>query len=308
MPTYTTRNNLYKPSPTDAISVAGAGQELATRISDRLDRVRNTSGTKWLHTMAMYEERAASLAGYMVINTSIPFVSGASEDKMLRIDVRGYTYWPYNNIIDCSFNLYMLNGGTPVAPDFNNKGSMTFKEARVLRNNTNNTLSLALLPELPAGNNVWHYPKLVVDGAISWGTEIPDAQFTEFTITRLTALTNYTTVHTILSGGWIPITLESGWVPYDAGGTAGHATPRIRRVGEQVFVEGLVSNGALTGTIFTLPQGFRHTGGPLIFNLYGNGGASRVDVNSSGPVYANGIPGNAYLSLNGLIIPVGNTA
>lgn len=310
MPTYTTRNNLYKPSPTDAISVAGAGQELATGIDDKIDRLRSVNGTKVIHSMGMYEEKASDLPGYIVVDTDIPFVSGT--DKMFRFNVRGYTYWPYNNVIDFSVNFYMLNGGV-FSPDFNNKGSMNVREVRLCRKNSNNNFSLLFAADIPvaAGGGVWRYPKIVVDGWVSWSTEIPDAQFRNVSISRIVdpfgGTPTHTTVHAIDADEWKLITLESGWVPYDGGGTAGHATPRLRRIGEHVIVEGLVKNGSLTGTIFTLPQGFRHTGGPLIYNLHCGGASGRVDVNSTGPVYANGLPNNSYLSLNGIIIPVGNT-
>lgn len=303
MPTFTARNNLYKTSATDTISLAGAGQELATRIDNRLDRWRHSSGSKYLFGMGMYEEAGEGLTGWMVVQTNIPFTTGI--DKMIRFDVRGYTYWAYNNIIDFSVNAYILNGGV-FSPDFHNRGSMLVKDVRLVRNNSTNNLAIVFASDNPAGGDVWRYPKVVVDGWIAWGTEIPDTEFNGVTISRQTSLANYTTVHTFLAASWQPLSLLNGWVAYDGGGVGNHATPRCRRVGEQVFVEGVIKNGPNTSNIAVLPSGFRHTGGPLIFNMYGNGGQSRVDVWADGTIVANGIPNNLYLGLNGITFSVGN--
>lgn len=305
MPSNTTRNSLPYPNETDVISVAGSGQDLATAIDSHIDRFRHSTGSKFIHNMAMWEESNTNLTGYVVINTDIPFAAGSGADKMLRIDIRGYVYYPYNNVIDATFNFYMLNGGLQ-SPDFVNKGSMTFSDVRILRNNTNNTLSLSLRPELPAGSNIWNYPKMIADGWISWSTEISDTQFKDFYIVRVADLTNYTTIQTLASGQWNLLTLVNGWVSYDSGA---HAIPRYRRVGARVFVEGVIRTGAGTGTIATLPQGFRHTGNKLIFNQSsaGSPGTGRVDVYSGGEIVANGVPDNGYLSLNGITFPIGNT-
>jgi len=51
---------------------------------------------------------------------------------------------------------------------------------------------------------------------------------------------------------WATLPLSNGWVPYSAG-----YTPQYRRIGDNVQIRGLCKDGAATGTMFTLPAGFR---------------------------------------------------
>lgn len=85
--------------------------------------------------------------------------------------------------------------------------------------------------------------------------------------------------------GWITIG-DLGAPAYQAGGVYGGAfgTPRFRRIGDIVYMEGLVgSPPAAGGVIFTLPDGFRPDG-DIIPVGQGNGATENHAVK----VYANG--------------------
>lgn len=76
--------------------------------------------------------------------------------------------------------------------------------------------------------------------------------------------------------GWIYIgdgngpAFQNGTGPY--GNNSNHAIPRFRKIGDLVFLEGLVGNPpAANGVIFTLPAGFRPDGN-IIPAGFGNGG------------------------------------
>lgn len=73
--------------------------------------------------------------------------------------------------------------------------------------------------------------------------------------------------------GWTNVTLVNGW-------SGGGSTPRYRRVGRVVYIEGMVSGGT-SNTIFTLPAGFRPTQDNLSFAYSDVGG---VTVWTSGSV------------------------
>ena len=100
-------------------------------------------------------------------------------------------------------------------------------------------------------------------------------------------------VHKVNDTGWQTPTLSGAWVNY----STGWRTARYRRVDGLVIIEGLVRSG--TGTIFTLPVGYR----PLENLLFAVDGDTqvhkRVDVNGDGTVVFNG-PGGApgYMGIN----------
>jgi hypothetical protein len=105
---------------------------------------------------------------------------------------------------------------------------------------------------------------------------------------------------------WVPITPEpwinvtaftNSWVAFDA---VTHAKPRYRKMSRDlVQIEGLVKNGTLGQSVFTLPTGYRP---PRIFismNTTGDGKQVRYDVNPDGTVVPNvgGAGSNVYSSL-----------
>jgi hypothetical protein len=93
----------------------------------------------------------------------------------------------------------------------------------------------------------------------------------------------------------------NSWVNYDA-------VPGWQNAGFYkdplgfVHLRGLIKNGTLATSAFTLPPGHRPIAGSEIFAcLSGNTGdfLARVDVQSSGDVVPRG-PGNQYISLSGI--------
>jgi len=97
--------------------------------------------------------------------------------------------------------------------------------------------------------------------------------------------------------GWIAPTLLNSWVDYAAGWTA--AGYRLDPDG-YVTIRGLVKNGTLNTTIFTLPVGYRPPAHELFEVGMNANGRSRIDVNSNGNVSTSGATSNAYQGLSGI--------
>ena len=94
--------------------------------------------------------------------------------------------------------------------------------------------------------------------------------------------------------GWITPTFENNWVNYGSPfSTAGYY-----KSNDRVYLKGLVKNGTVPSTIFTLPVGYRN-GSTQIFTVFGNGLIARVDVMSTGAVYFNG-GSNLWVNLDGI--------
>jgi hypothetical protein len=86
---------------------------------------------------------------------------------------------------------------------------------------------------------------------------------------------------------WAELLPASGWSPYQSG-IGLEWTPRYRRKGGIVYVEGLM-NGGPTGLVTTLPVGFRPGSGvSMRWNGTGGNGTCRVDFNANGTVVVNG--------------------
>lgn len=96
---------------------------------------------------------------------------------------------------------------------------------------------------------------------------------------------------------------QNSWENYST--PAFHATS-FRREGYRVYLRGLIKSGTsgsgATGTVFTLPVGWRPNS-QEIFNQWSNTGAARVDVATDGIVkvvsYATGGT-NGFVSLSGI--------
>ncbi len=85
---------------------------------------------------------------------------------------------------------------------------------------------------------------------------------------------------------------QNSWTNY----SSGYTPARFKKdVTNTVFVEGLVKNGS--GTIFTLPDGYRTTGGSLIIPTVTNSNAiGRIDMAAGGEiVFVSG--SNAWFSI-----------
>ncbi len=92
---------------------------------------------------------------------------------------------------------------------------------------------------------------------------------------------------------------QNGWVNYGFDGTndyvvAGYAKDQFGRV----YLRGLIKNGAIPSTVFTLPAGYRPPK-RTVFVVLSNGAVGRVDVLADGQVRVEqGQP--AWLSLDGI--------
>lgn len=97
-------------------------------------------------------------------------------------------------------------------------------------------------------------------------------------------------------GAWTAPTLTNSWVNFNSGFTpAGY-----RRIGDQIYLRGLISSGTVGAAAFTLPAGFR----PAISELWAsiaNNALCRMQVNSDGTVVvdAGNAPSNAFVSILG---------
>ena len=121
---------------------------------------------------------------------------------------------------------------------------------------------------------------------------------------------------------WVAPTFTNSWVNYGSGfQTAGY-----RRIGDVVYLRGLVKLGTLGTSMFTLPVGYRPTGNILLAALvnvkatFNTGAAStgtahthpivaseiagRIDINTSGTVSPTTTGGNGWISLDGLSFSV----
>lgn len=170
-----------------------------------------------------------------------------------------------------------------------------------MRHTTDNSLAVAFKVDIPATSDLWNYPKVVADAWISWGTEVPDAQFRTMTISRDNMLGAYALVHNFNDASWIPLPLVNGWVAYDTGA---YSLPRYRRTGQTVEVQGLIKNGTVHAACAALPSGYQPDGGMLIFLSSSDTGNARVDVWEDGSLIARD-GGNAWRSLNNIKFPVG---
>jgi len=84
--------------------------------------------------------------------------------------------------------------------------------------------------------------------------------------------------------GWTAVTLQNSWVNYDT--TYGvTALTYIRKIGNVVFLRGLVKSGTIGATIFTLPTGWRPSIN-IIFSTVSASAFAEMRVNSNGTVVA----------------------
>jgi hypothetical protein len=90
------------------------------------------------------------------------------------------------------------------------------------------------------------------------------------------------------TGPWLTPTLSSPWTVYGSG----YMPPRYKRQAGIVYIEGLVrgsTTGALiTGTIFTLPVGYRPDTGNRICITHASGGVTDLRIYTSGVVSVSG--------------------
>lgn len=99
--------------------------------------------------------------------------------------------------------------------------------------------------------------------------------------------------HTVGSAG--QPAYQNSWVSYGSGWNAARFYKDSLGV---VHLSGLVKNGSLGNTIFTLPVGYRPAT-QIMFSQIDNGGVARVDVGAGGNITSFG-SGNGYLTLDGI--------
>lgn len=240
----TTRHALPYPSGTET---AGNGDLAIKSLADALDTKLDiaANGTfKVMRNIAMYDEAVVGGAGYIIINTKIPFTS-----HMTTLRIRGYVYQPHSNVIDLTISFYPFTDGLIYNSDFSNNGSLSFKEALILSRTSDGCVAIALKPDTTS--QLWQYPKIWVDGMFG-AAEMPDASLkTGWTIVRAATTTGYT-LKTTLPIGWRDVVFENSWVNFDS------RTVQYQKSGDGwVRFRGLAKNGTIGTTMFTLPVGFR---------------------------------------------------
>ena len=290
MVAYTPRHALPYPTTGDPLStVDNTLQALADSLDEKLDiRADPASNLKYARNLAYFEEQAPNLAGYIVVQTGLTM-----GNYMIRLDIRGYTYSPMNNIIDLSITMYGFQAdNTFYSIDVLNKGTMSFTDIRLMTRTADGRIAVGLYPETPS--NYWQYPKVAVDAYVGH-TQATTSQLSGWAISRQALLGNYTLKKQGLPGMWQALPFVNSWTNYDT--TWQQA--RFKKVGPIVTVQGLVRSGTPGAHIGGLPEGFRPGGGKLIFPSQTDTGAGRVDVDAFGNVTHNG-GGTAYFSLSNI--------
>lgn len=96
---------------------------------------------------------------------------------------------------------------------------------------------------------------------------------------------------------WITPTLENSWINYSPTIGGDWEQAGYRKIGDIVYVRGLVRGGTLPSTVFTLPTGYRPPK-PVLFATDADSAHARIDANPDGRVYVQAAAGNGYLSLS----------
>lgn len=293
MPANTTLHSLPYPLGSDP---AGQGdvtaKNLAEALDEKLDTRRHSTGMKRVDNIAFYDEASPNLAGYIVIQLNYPMAT-----YMARMDIKGWTYAPINNIIDISLTFYSYPAdNTYYSVDVNNNGTMQFAEIKLMTRTSDGKLAIALLPE--TSSNLWQYPRFVVDAMFGY-QEISRAYTEGWTVSRVANLSAYSVKVSADAVAWRPLTFANSWVNYGDVYTVG----RYRKIGTTVYVQGLVKNGLATYHIANLPDGYRPSS-HLIFPAQNDTTSQgRVDMRSDGNI-VHMAGGTAYFSLSNICFPV----
>lgn len=116
-----------------------------------------------------------------------------------------------------------------------------------------------------------------------WGIPITDE------LNRLTPLVDGRT-----PTAWVTVAaFTGGWVSFDA-----TRPPQYRKIGDVVFLRGVVKNGAINSSAFTLPAGYRYPVGDMSFIVDSNAAVGSVNVGSNGNVVPGPLGSNAYFRLD----------
>jgi hypothetical protein len=104
------------------------------------------------------------------------------------------------------------------------------------------------------------------------------------------------TAGSITTATWTAPTLLNSWANL---GSGYEATGYVKTPDGTVWVKGTVSGASKTAnTIFTLPSGYRPTGGTRMFACVGNGGLAIVEVTTAGAVTFSAGSASSYLTLD----------
>jgi hypothetical protein len=97
--------------------------------------------------------------------------------------------------------------------------------------------------------------------------------------------------------GWSAPALVNGWVNF--GSSYNYSTVGYRKLGDMVWLKGLLKSGTVGAVMFTLPVGYR----PLArcgFAIESNNAFGRVDVQPDGTVFTV-LASNVFVSLDGIV-------
>lgn len=100
---------------------------------------------------------------------------------------------------------------------------------------------------------------------------------------------------------WItPSPLTNSWVTYDADPGGWSAPGYMRDHNGFVHLRGLMKNGTVGSAMFTLPAGYRPTGGDLLISTISNGAVGRIKIGTNGQVVPESPSSNAWVALDGI--------
>lgn len=98
--------------------------------------------------------------------------------------------------------------------------------------------------------------------------------------------------------GWIAVTFENSWEDYGSG----FAPCAFRKIGDEVYLKGLMKLGTVGASAFTLPVGYR----PAETNIFAIQAAEvgkRIDIGATGTVVVTASATNSYVSISGISFP-----
>jgi hypothetical protein len=102
---------------------------------------------------------------------------------------------------------------------------------------------------------------------------------------------------TVTPTAWTAVTFQNSWANYGSG----WQTAQYRKIGDIVYLRGLIAGGASATTAFTLPVGFRPPSSLLFAVDKETLTHGRLDVLSSGNVAPSWLAGSsAYFGLDGI--------
>lgn len=102
----------------------------------------------------------------------------------------------------------------------------------------------------------------------------------------------------ILDSGWISVTFENSWVDYGSG----FEPCAYRKIGDEVFLKGLMKSGTVGASAFTLPPGYRPAASN-IFAIQATEVGKRIDIGVTGAVIIAAGATNSYVSISGISFP-----